>query len=95
MLEIGISKVKLQWLQDPSEVNEENLSNVGWEAGDKINELESASKNKNLKDLYRGITEFKKGYELRTNLVKDQNGSWGEWLGVWSGFNWLRTGRLL
>jgi hypothetical protein len=23
--------------------------------------------------LYRGIKEFKKGYQLRTNLVKDEN----------------------
>jgi hypothetical protein len=37
--------------------------------------------------LYRGITEFKKGYELRTNLVKDQNGSWGEWL---EGVEWIQ-----
>jgi hypothetical protein len=22
----------------------------------------------------------------------DENGSWGDWLGVWSGFNWLRIG---
>jgi hypothetical protein len=36
---------------------------------DKINELESNSKNKNNRDLYRGIDEFKKGYQPRTNLV--------------------------
>jgi hypothetical protein len=35
--------------------------------------LESNSKNKS-KDLYRSITEFKKGYQLRTNLVKDERG---------------------
>jgi hypothetical protein len=58
--------------------NEDNLSNVRREANrhfrnkkreymkDKINELESNSKNKNIKDLYRGITEFKKGYQPRT-----------------------------
>jgi hypothetical protein len=55
-------------------VNEDNLSNVRREANrhfrnkkreylkDKINELESYSRNKNIGDLYRGITEFKKGY---------------------------------
>jgi hypothetical protein len=37
---------------------------------DKVNELESNSKN-NIRDLYRGITEFKKNYQPRTNLVKD------------------------
>jgi hypothetical protein len=41
---------------------------------DKINKLESNSKNKNIRDLYRGINEFKKGYHPRTNLVKDERG---------------------
>jgi hypothetical protein len=55
-------QAKLQWLQDPSEANESNLSNVRQEASrhfrnkkreclkGKINELESNSKN-NIKDL--------------------------------------------
>jgi hypothetical protein len=29
---------------------------------DKINELKLNSKNKNIRDLYRGINKFKKGY---------------------------------
>jgi hypothetical protein len=41
---------------------------------EKINELASNSKNKNIRDLYRGINEFKKGYQPRTNLVKDERG---------------------
>jgi hypothetical protein len=41
---------------------------------DKINELESNSKNKNIRDLYRGVNVFKKGYQPRTNLVKDERG---------------------
>jgi hypothetical protein len=60
-------QAKLQWLQDPSEVNEDNLSDGRQEASrhfrkkkreylkDKINKLESNSKNKNIRDLYRGI----------------------------------------
>jgi hypothetical protein len=32
------------------------------------------SKNKNIRDLYRGITEFKKGYQPKTNLVKGERG---------------------
>jgi hypothetical protein len=68
-------------------VNEDNLSNVRWEASrhfrkkkreylrDKIDELESNSKNKNIRDLYRGITDFKKGYQPRTKLVKDERGN--------------------
>jgi hypothetical protein len=57
-------QAKLQWLQDPSVVNEDNLSNVRQEASrhfrkkkkeylkHKINELESNSKNNNIRDLY-------------------------------------------
>jgi hypothetical protein len=63
-----------------------NLSNVRWEASrhfrnrkreylkGKINELELNSKNNNIRDLFRGITEIKKGYQPRTNLVKDEKG---------------------
>jgi hypothetical protein len=32
------------------------------------------SKNKNIKDLYRGLNEFKRIYQPRSNLVKDENG---------------------
>jgi hypothetical protein len=58
-------QAKLQWLQEPSEVNEDKLSNVQQEASrhfrnkkreylkDKIIELETNSKNKNIRDLYR------------------------------------------
>jgi hypothetical protein len=35
----------------------------------KINELETNSKNKNIRDLYRGINEFKNVYQPRTNMV--------------------------
>jgi hypothetical protein len=60
-------QAKLQWLQDPSEANEDNLSDVRLEASrysrkkerkymkDKINELESNIKNKNIRDSYTGI----------------------------------------
>jgi hypothetical protein len=41
---------------------------------DKINELATNSKNKNIRDLYRGIIGFKRGYQPRNNLVKDENG---------------------
>jgi hypothetical protein len=39
-----------------------------------INELATNSKNKNIRDLYRRINEFKRGYQPRNNLVKDENG---------------------
>jgi hypothetical protein len=65
MLKIGYRRkqTKLQWLQNPSEANEDNLNDVRREASrhfrnknreyltDKINELESNSKNKNIRDL--------------------------------------------
>jgi hypothetical protein len=61
----------LQWLQDPSEVYGDNLNNVRREASrqfrnkkkeylkEEINELPTNSKNKIIRDLYRGINEFK------------------------------------
>jgi hypothetical protein len=32
------------------------------------------SKNKNVRDLYRGMNEFKRGYQPGSNLVKNENG---------------------
>jgi hypothetical protein len=73
-------------LEDPSEANEDNLSDVRREASrhfrnkereylkNKIIELESNSKNKNIREIYRAINEFKKGYQPRINLVKDERG---------------------
>jgi hypothetical protein len=73
-------------LQDPSVANEDNLRNVRREASrhfrnkkrqylrEKITEIELNSKNKNIRDLCRGITEFKKGCQPKTNLVKDERG---------------------
>jgi hypothetical protein len=61
----------LQCLQDPSEINGDNLNNARHEAcryirnkkreylKDKINELATNSKNKNIRDLYRGINRLK------------------------------------
>jgi len=37
----------------------------------KIKELEINSNIRNIRDLYRGIRDFKKGYQPRTNIVKD------------------------
>jgi hypothetical protein len=37
-------------------------------------ELETNSKSKNNRHLYRGINEFKRGNQPRRNLVKDENG---------------------
>jgi hypothetical protein len=40
----------------------------------KIDELETNSKAKNIRDLYRVISDFKKGYQCRTNIEKDEKG---------------------
>jgi hypothetical protein len=42
---------------------------------DKINELATNSKNKNIRDLYIGINEFEKGYQTtnKNNVMKDEN----------------------
>ena len=37
-------------------------------------ELETNSKIKNIRDLYRGNNDFKKCYQSRTNIVKDEKG---------------------
>jgi len=42
----------------------------------KIEELEANSKTKNIRDLYRGINDFKRGYQPRTNIVKDERDDW-------------------
>jgi hypothetical protein len=76
----------LKWLQNPSEINGDNLNNVRRQASrhfrnkkreylkDKINEIETNNKNKDIREVYSGINEYKKGYQPRNNLVKDENG---------------------
>jgi hypothetical protein len=41
----------------------------------KINQLETNNKNKNIRDLYRSINEFKKGCQPKINIIKDENGN--------------------
>ena len=38
-------------------------------------ELETNSKIKNVRDLYRGISDFKKWFQPRCNMVKDEKGN--------------------
>ena len=72
------------WSHDPGQSNVDNLNNARREAGrhfrnkekaylkSKIEEFETNSKIKNIRDLYRNIHDFKKGYQPRTNVVKDE-----------------------
>jgi len=39
-----------------------------------LTNFETNSKIKNVRDMYRGISDFKKGYKPRTNLIKDDMG---------------------
>jgi hypothetical protein len=41
----------------------------------KIHELKTNNKNKNIRDLFSGINEFKEGYQPRINIIKDENGN--------------------
>jgi hypothetical protein len=68
-------------------VNVGNLSNVGRKASrhfsnkrreylkDKINELESNSKNKDIRNIYTGLKEFKEGYQPASIFVKNERGN--------------------
>ena len=76
----------MQWLWDLNQSNIDNLNNVWHKASRhfrnnrkeylkyKIHELETNSKIKNIRDLFRGISDFKKGYQPRINRVKDGKG---------------------
>ena len=76
----------MQWIQDPIRSNAGNLNNVRCNASRhfrnkkkaylkaKIEELDTYCKVNNVRDLYRGINDFKKGYQPRTIIVKDDKG---------------------
>jgi len=78
-------QAKMQWIHDPSQRNVDNLNNPRRDDNRhfrekkaypkaKFEELETNSKIKNIRDLYRGFNDFKKGYQPRTNIVKDDKG---------------------
>ena len=78
-------KAKLQWVQDPSQSNVDNLYNIRRQASKhfrnkkkaylkvKIEEFDN-SKIKNIMEWYRRINDFKKFYQSRTNTGKDDKG---------------------
>jgi hypothetical protein len=79
-------QAKLQWLQNPNQISKDDQQNLRRETSrifrnkkrehlkGKINELKANNKNKNIRDLYKGINEFKKWYQPRINIIKDENG---------------------
>ena len=74
----------MQWIQDPSQSNVNTLNKVRRDASRhftnkkkaylkaKIEELETNSNINNIRDLYRGINDVKKGYKPRIGIVKDE-----------------------
>jgi hypothetical protein len=74
-------KAKMRWIQDPSLRNLDNVNNVRPEASShlrekkkaymkaKIEEPETKSKINDVRDLYRGINDFKKRYQPRIHIV--------------------------
>jgi hypothetical protein len=78
-------QAKLQWLQDLRDINEDNLNNIRRETSrhfrykkreymeNKIDKCATNSKNKNIRDMYTEINKFKRGYQPRSNLVKNEN----------------------
>ncbi|KAJ4426281.1 hypothetical protein ANN_27093 [Periplaneta americana] len=79
-------QAKFKFLRDPVEANRDNYFNKSREANrrlrnkkrdylkEKLNDVETNNKNKNIRDLYKGIKEFKNGYQAKVNVIKDENG---------------------
>jgi hypothetical protein len=70
-------QAKLQWLQNPSQISGDNLQNLRHETSRtyRNKEREYVKGKINELDLYRGINEFKKDYQPRINIIKDENGN--------------------
>jgi len=76
----------MQWIHHPSQRNVDTLNIERREVSRhfrderkaylraKIEELDTISKIQNIWDLYRGINDFKKGFQPRCNIVKDEKG---------------------
>jgi hypothetical protein len=71
-------------LQDQNEINGDIMNYITHEASrhfrnkkreckKELMSLQGTQQNKNIRDLYRGINYFKRGYQPRSNLVKDEN----------------------
>jgi len=75
----------MQWLQDPKR-SIVNLSSVRRGANKhfrnkkkeylkaEADDLKLMVRPKNIRELFRGISDFKKGYQRRTNIVKNEEG---------------------
>ena len=78
-------QAKLKFLQDPTHLNRDKYHTGKRESSralrnkkrdylkEKLIEIDTNRKNKNIRDLYKGIKDFKKGYQARVNVIKNQN----------------------
>jgi len=78
------NQATMRWLPDPNQSSVDNLHNIRLEGSRhfrnkkkeylkaKIEELRTNSKIKNIMDLHRGVSDFRKGNQPRTNKVKDE-----------------------
>jgi len=76
----------MQWLQGPNQSNVGNLIDVRRVASrhsrkkrrniyeQNLTNLKNNCKTKNIRDLYSGNNEFKKGYQPITNIINDEKG---------------------
>jgi hypothetical protein len=81
-------QAKTQWIQDPSHKNVDILNNVRCDVSRhlrnkkkaylkaEIEELETNSKIHNVRDFYRVINDFRKGYQPRKLIVKIRKLMW-------------------
>jgi len=94
-------RTKMQWIRDPSQSNVDILNSVRREVSRhfrnkkkaylraKIEKLETNSKNQNIRDLYRGNNDFKKGYQPRCedekgDVVADSHSIVARWRNYFS-----------
>ena len=78
-------QAKLKFLQDPTQLNRDSYHTERRETSrtlrnkkrdylkGKLSEIETNSKNKNIRDLYKGIKDFKTGYQTWINVIKNEN----------------------
>ncbi|PSN35187.1 hypothetical protein C0J52_22574 [Blattella germanica] len=78
---------KMNWMREPNEQNSEQLCSIRRETTrflknkkreylkEKINDLEINAKNRNIRELYQGIRIERKGFQARTNIIKNENGN--------------------
>ena len=75
----------MKFLPDPTQLNRDNYHTERRQTSltlrnkkrdylkGKLSEIEINSKNKNIRELYKSIKHFKKGYQAKVNVIKNEN----------------------